>query len=180
MNILVNGILNLVKIPAMVKGMRFGENSYIAPGYDFLNVQMKNIHLGDGVLIGKRAWVQTIDDGTIEIGNNSNIGRNVTISSRKRVVIGKNVLFSYNVSVLDHNHEFKDLSCPPVKSGITQGAEIIISDDCFIGAHSFLMGGVTLGKHCVVGANSVVTKSFKDYSVIAGSPAKLIRTLAPL
>jgi len=60
---------------------------------------------------------------------------------------------------------------------ITEGKEIEIEDDCFVGAHSFILKSVRLGKHCIVGANSVVTKSFPAYSVIAGNPAKLIKSL---
>ena len=60
----------------------------------------------------------------------------------------------------------------------TQGEPILIGDDCFIGCGAVILHGVKLGKNCIVGANSVVTKSFEDYSVIAGSPAKLLRTMA--
>ncbi|MBU2258230.1 MAG: acyltransferase, partial [Candidatus Omnitrophica bacterium] len=65
----------------------------------------------------------------------------------------------------------------PVDSGLTNAEEVAIEDECFIGAHSFILKGVRLGRHCVVGANSVVTRSFPANSVIAGAPAKLIRML---
>jgi acetyltransferase-like isoleucine patch superfamily enzyme len=60
---------------------------------------------------------------------------------------------------------------------LTEGEGIVIEDDCFIGGYCFVLKGVHLGKHCIVGANSVVTKSFPAYSVIAGSPAKLMKSL---
>ena len=62
----------------------------------------------------------------------------------------------------------------------TKGKQIIIGDNCFIGAHSFILKGVRLGEHCVVGANSVVTKSFPKFSIIAGNPAKLIKTIGSI
>jgi acetyltransferase-like isoleucine patch superfamily enzyme len=66
---------------------------------------------------------------------------------------------------------------PPLLQGIDEPQEIKIGDDCFLGAHSFILKGVSLGKHCVVGANSVVTSSFPDYTVIAGAPARKLRCL---
>lgn len=46
---------------------------------------------------------------------------------------------------------------------------------CFLGYRAAVMPGVTLGEHCVVGANSVVTRSFGSFSMVAGSPARLIK-----
>lgn len=59
---------------------------------------------------------------------------------------------------------------------INKGA-ISIGNHSWIGAHCVIMPNVTLGKFCVVAANSFVNQSFPDYSVIGGSPARLIRTL---
>ena len=129
-----------------------------------------------------RAWIQTVPlvgqkKPTLEIRDNCIISRNVTISAAKKISIGKNCLISYNVSILDHNHAFENVDLPPLLQGIDEPEEIEIGDDCFLGAHSFVLKGVVLGKHCIVGANSVVTSSFPPFSVIAGVPAKKIRDL---
>jgi acetyltransferase-like isoleucine patch superfamily enzyme len=55
--------------------------------------------------------------------------------------------------------------------------EVSLGDHTWIGASVVIMPNVSLGKYCVVAANSFVNKSFPDYSIIGGSPAKLIRTL---
>ena len=55
--------------------------------------------------------------------------------------------------------------------------KVIIGNYCWIGAKAIILKDVVLGDHCVVAAGSVVTKSFPAGSVIAGVPAKLIRTL---
>jgi len=183
MNFLVSLIGYLCSIPARAKGMKFGKKSYIGWGYDFLFSSMKGVIIDDDVLIGRDAWIQTInnndtnrDGPIISIGKSSRIGRSVTISCKKKITIGEKCLISYNVSILDHDHYCYELRSP-VESGLTDGEEIIIRDDCFIGAHSFILKGVQLGKHCVVGANCVVTKSFPDYSLIAGNPAKLVKNI---
>jgi len=167
-------IIYLNTIPARLKGMTIGRGSALGPGYDFLFVKLNKITLKDNVLIGRNAWIESItNDATIIIGNNSNIGRFVTISCASYITIGKNCLISFNVTILDHDHNFNDLDI--FTSGITKGAQIVIDDGCFIGAHSFILKGVHLGKNCVVGANSVVTKSFPENSIIAGNPAEFIK-----
>jgi acetyltransferase-like isoleucine patch superfamily enzyme len=178
MNPVTKIIACIISIPARIKGMKFGKNSYIGPGYDLAPI-LKGVILGNNVLIGRRAWLdisRNTKGAQIIINDGTNIGRNVTVSACKKISVGKKCLLSYNVSILDHEHEFFNVKSSPL-DGISEGQEIIIEDECFIGAHSFILKGVRLGKHCVVGANSVVTKSFPDYSVIAGSPAKLIKTL---
>lgn len=176
MNLLMQLIGYWLRLPAELKGMRFGKNSFIGPGYDWLFVQLKGISTGKQVLIGQNAWLQTLQDGKIYIGDNTNIGRNAVISAIDEISIGKNCLISYNVSLFDHDHNTNQAESP-MESGLSQAKKTIIGDNCFIGAHSFILKGVSLGKNCVVGANSVVTQPFPDYSLIAGSPAKLIRSL---
>ena len=138
MNLFVKFFLFIVSIPARIKGMRFGKNSYIGPGHDLFFVRLRGVIFGNDVIIGK-------------------------------------CLISYNVSIIDHDHVLYEPNVSPLDSGLTEGDEIIIGDECFIGAHSFILKGVKLGNHCVVGANSVLTNSFLAYSVLSGNPAKLIR-----
>jgi len=179
MNIFSKIVAYLISVPARLKGMKFGKNSFIGPGYDIAPV-LKGVKLGDNVLIGRNAWLdisKNTKGGQIIIGDGTQAGRNLVVSACKNISIGKNCLLSYNVSMMDHDHNVLDPNIPPLKGGITEGREIVIEDECFIGAHSFILKGVHLGRHCVVGANSVVTKSFSAHSVIAGSPARLVRIL---
>lgn len=179
MNIISKTIGHLISIPARIKGMKFGKNSFIGPGYAVAPI-LKDVELGNDVIIGRNAWLdisRKTKGGQIHIGDRTQAGRNLIISACKKISIGKKCLLSYNVSIMDHDHNVLDPDISPLEGGITEGREVIIEDECFIGAHSFVLKGVHLGKHCVVGANSVVTKSFPAYSVIAGSPAKLVRTL---
>lgn len=179
MNIFSKIIGHLISIPARIKGMKLEKNSFIGPFYAVAPI-LKGVELGNNVIIGRNAWLdisRNTKGAKIFFGDETQAGRNLVVSACKNISIGKRCLLSYNVSIMDHDHNVLDPDISPLEGGITEGREVVIEDECFIGAHSFILKGVHLGKHCVVGANSVVTKSFPAYSVIAGSPAKLIRTL---
>lgn len=179
MKILIKIIGHILSMPARMRGVKFGKNSFLGPGYTIQPV-LKGVILGDNVVVARNAWFTISKESKgaqIIIGDGTSIGRNVVMSACKKISIGKKCLISYNVSFLDHEHHLFDVNSSPCDGGVSKESEIIIEDNCFIGAHSFIMKGVYLGRHCVVGANSVVNKSFPDYSVVAGSPAKLIQTL---
>lgn len=86
------------------------------------------------------------------------------------ITIGNNVTISNDVQLLTHDNSIDRISLEV--SDIL--GEIRIGDNCFIGAHSILLPGVTLGKEVIVGAGAVVTKSYPDGSIVAGNPARLI------
>lgn len=89
-----------------------------------------------------------------------------------KILIGKGTYIAGNVGLITANHmpEDPDIHLP--------GKDIIIGEKCWIGMNSVILPGVTLGAHTVVGAGSVVTKSFSEgHCIVAGSPARIIRLL---
>ena len=89
-----------------------------------------------------------------------------------KITIGSHTWIGMNVGLITQNH---DLYNP---DEVMEPEPIWIGDYCWIGMNSVILPGITLGDHTVVGAGSVVTKSFPDgLCVIAGSPARLIRNL---
>ena len=167
----------LFSFPARLKAMKIGEGAYLGPGYSFIGIDFSTVSIGKKTVIGAGAFINPIQSGVIIVENGTNIGRRVTLSALKKISIGKNCLFGYDVSVLDHDHNVMDPKKSPVEAGLGKPHEVVIDDECFIGAHSFILKGVRLGKHCVVGAGSIVTKSFPAYSVIAGNPARIIKKI---
>jgi acetyltransferase-like isoleucine patch superfamily enzyme len=110
--------------------------------------------------------------GDVSIGNNTLIGMsNVVIGP---VTIGNNVICAQNIVISGLNHEYKDINIPICDQKILV-KHIMIEDDCWIAANSVVTAGVTIGKHSVVAASSVVTKNVPPYSVVAGNPAKIIK-----
>lgn len=172
----LRALLSFVNLPAKIKGVKFGKNSFFAPGYDFLRSQMKNIILDDDVLIDKHAWLQTLGNGKIYIGKDTKIGRNFYASASSFIEIGKGCLFSYNISIHDQSHICnKEIS--PNRLSMTAGHPLKIGNNCFIGEKAVFLEGSGVGDNCIVGASSVVTKIFPNNCIIAGVPAKIIRKI---
>ena len=127
--------------------------------------------------IGNRSVIEdfsTINNGVgaVEIGENSLVGLgNVIIGPVK---IGNNVILAQNIVASGLNHNYTDISQPIHKQGVTV-APIIIEDDCWIGANVVITAGVTIGKHSVVAAGTVVTKNIPAYSVAVGNPSRIIK-----
>lgn len=139
----------------------------------------ENISLGNDVSLGIFCWIGTNnslkENPKLIIGNRVHVGAYSMIIAANKIQIGNNVLFSERVTVLDHYHKYEDIRLPVIDQPIAVKGEIIIEDEVFIGINSVIIGNVRIGKHAVIGANSVVTHDVLPYSVVAGSPAKMIK-----
>lgn len=114
---------------------------------------------------------------TLKIGNFTGIS-NSTIICRASVQIGNNVNIGGGTKIYDTDfHSLEAQQRANTKTDIGANKPIIIKDHAFVGAHSIILKGVTIGKESVVGAGSVVTKSIPDKEIWGGNPAKFIRRL---
>lgn len=110
--------------------------------------------------------------GDVIIGNQTIVGlSNVIIGP---VTIGNEVMLAQNIVVSALNHGYEDPDVSPRRQKETC-KQIVICDDVWIGSNSVITAGVTLGKHCIIGAGSVVTKDVPEFSVAVGNPAKVIK-----
>lgn len=131
------------------------------------------IQLGDDVHIKENANLSTYG-GSIVIGNRSNIGQNCVLYGQGGIVIGEDVLIAPNCVIVSGSHKFENPEIPINKQG-TYDQGIVIEDDVWVGANVSILDGVRIGKGCVIGAGSVVTKDLAEYSIAYGSPAKARR-----
>ena len=147
-----------------------GTNVEIDPSTSF-----NNVTIGDNVKIAKRCSLFGGPENILEIKENSYVGMNTIINGfAAKVIIGTNVSIAQNVNIMAD-------SGPNASPALQQlfpieKKSISIGNHCWIGASAIIMPGVELGNFCTVAANSYVNTSFPPYSVIGGSPAKLIRT----
>ena len=110
----------------------------------------------------------------LEICEKTRIGFNFTALCASYLHIGKNVLIASHVFISTENHgsnpELGDYNKQKLET-----KDIFIDDFCWIGEKVCILPGVTIGKHSIIGANSVVTKSIPEYSIAVGNPAKVIK-----
>lgn len=133
------------------------------------------ISLGQNLYIGHGAILKGYPGSRMSIGDNTWIGQQVFIHSGGGVTIGKNVGLGPAVKILTSRHQEEGRDVPIIFSAI-ECAPVIIEDDCDVGIGSIILPGVTLGRGTQVGAGAVVTKSMPPYSVVAGVPARVLRS----
>lgn len=93
------------------------------------------------------------------------------------VTIGDRVMFGPYVSIYAATHETEVQSR---RDNIEFAREVIIGDDCWIGGQVVILAGVSIGEGCTVAAGSVVTKTIPAWSVAAGIPAKVVKSVKPV
>ena len=179
----VNGNLFIGKNVAIryPKNLHLGNQVIIEDGAEINCLSLQGIKLGNRVTIGKYAIIRPsniyggpIGEG-LTMGDNSNIGPYNYIGCSGKITIGNNVMLAPRVSIYAENHVFDHPEILIRDQGVEK-KEVIIEDDCWIAANSILLAGVTIGRGSVVAAGSVVTENVPPYSVVAGVPAKWIKS----
>jgi acetyltransferase-like isoleucine patch superfamily enzyme len=147
-----------------------GDNVEIDP-----SSTVNNVHIKDNVRIAKRCSIFGGPNNLLHIGENSYVGMNSILNGFAAPVhIGAHVSIAQNVNVMADSGPNASVAMQQLFP--MQKAAIQIGNHCWIGASVVIMPGVSLGSYCVVAANSYVNRSFPAYSVVGGSPAKLLRT----
>lgn len=114
------------------------------------------------------------DGAIISIGAKSRL-HGVCLHARKSIRIGERCLIAANCNIVDSNgHKTMMGSVEERYLSVDDPKEIVIEDDVWIGANSFILPGVRICKGAVVSANSVVRNDVPPYSIVCGNPAKVI------
>jgi len=132
-----------------------------------------HLELGRWVWIGKGNAVRC-HEGFMRIGDKTVFGSNVTVDGYLDVEIGRECLLAEGTYVTDFDHEYRDPTTPIRKQGIVK-SRTRIGDDCWIGHAATILRGSNVGRGSVVGASSVVKGEVPSYSVVAGSPARVVK-----
>jgi carbonic anhydrase/acetyltransferase-like protein (isoleucine patch superfamily) len=158
-------------------GISLGSNFALAVDSEIGAANGGVIVVGERVSIGTRCIISTTGE-ELKIGKGTSFFSDCVVSGA--VSIGEGCLFARNVTIITSTHQIygdgtiRENDAAFRASGQRNVQPVDIGDDCWLGMNTVVLMGVKLGKGTVVGANAVVTKSFPDYAIIGGVPAKVI------
>jgi acetyltransferase-like isoleucine patch superfamily enzyme len=101
----------------------------------------------------------------------------VMVAAVELVEIGEHCMFANGCFVTDGNHRFDDPAKPVPWQGFTTKGPTRIGANVWCGANVVITSGVTIGERSVIGANSVVTTDIPPFSIAAGAPARVLKTI---
>ena len=160
---------------------RFERGSFISPLAKVDN--MKKVYIGHDCHIGRRTLISPIKqyrgsrlNSYINIGSRVYVGNYCTLSTSQAIVIGDDVTIGDHVYIGGGRHGYEDPDAGALEQPLVLGS-VEIGCRAWIGYGSFIagVGALTIGEHAIIGANSVVTKSVPDFTVVAGAPARPIK-----
>ncbi|MHB8656404.1 MAG: acyltransferase [Solirubrobacteraceae bacterium] len=135
------------------------------------------LELGAGTLLEPGVWITGPDAARVRIGAGCFLNLGVMVAAAELVEIGDHCMFANGCFITDANHRFDDPDRPITWQGFTSAGATRIGDNVWCGANVVVTSGVTIGQRCVVGANSVITTDLPPFSIAAGAPARVIRTI---
>jgi acetyltransferase-like isoleucine patch superfamily enzyme len=157
----------------------YGRDVYIGPGV-IIN-RPRFISLGDRVRILRNTSINLhprdrhSQEILLELGNDVIISENCYISACNSIIIEENVGISPNVMIIDNSRKPGDVSRPSKEQDISKDGYVKIGADSWIAFGSCVLPNVTIGRHCIIGALSVVNTDIPPYSVAVGSPARVVK-----
>ena len=147
----------------------------------FLVEGAKYISIDKKVYVRSNAWMSALsqennksDDVKLSIGESTYIGRNAHIVALKNIRNGKNVLIGDKVYIPDNYQVFDRIDLPYKDQGIGFKSEVVVGDGSWVGENVCIISS-KIGKQCIVGANSLVIDDVPDYTMVVGSPARIIK-----
>ncbi|WP_297083026.1 DapH/DapD/GlmU-related protein [uncultured Demequina sp.] len=140
----------------------------------------EHMAIGAGVLIGAGSWLivpeQHAPAPNIVLGDRVRIN-GTAISAVSRVELEDGVAVARGCYISDHSHGFDDPDSFVRDQPLGRVAPVVIRAGAWLGQNVVVLPGVTIGRGSVIGANSVVREDVPDRTVVAGTPARVIREL---
>jgi acetyltransferase-like isoleucine patch superfamily enzyme len=173
-----NCIKNIIlKVKYWRSDIRIGKNVFISSKSNIIMGKNSRLTIKDNVYISDNVRLIVHENSELILDNGVYVSWSSLISSNSKVVIGENTLIAHFVTIIDTNKNYKNINMPIRMQG-SNSKPITIGNDCWITTGVVILGGVTIGKHTVIAANSVVNKSFGDNLVIGGIPSKIIKEMS--
>jgi acetyltransferase-like isoleucine patch superfamily enzyme len=135
------------------------------------------LQIGPQALLEPGVWITAPGDARVRIGAGTFLNMGVMVAAQELVEIGDHCMLANGCFVSDAGHRYDDPNKPITWQGFESKGPTRIGDNCWLGANVVVTSGVSIGERCVIGANSVVTRDIEAFSIAAGSPAKVIRSV---
>ena len=133
------------------------------------------ISIGDHVFLGRYTNI-VARDAEIKLGAACNISSHCRIGSISGIEIGESALIAAYVYIGCGNHNSDDPDKPIMEQGMEDKGGVKIGRNVWIGTRATILDGVTIGDNAIIGAHSLVREDVPDNAIVAGTPAKVIRT----
>jgi acetyltransferase-like isoleucine patch superfamily enzyme len=148
--------------------------AFIGPGCTLQIGDKGRIELGRWSWVGHGTKLRC-HEGVITLGAKSVLGQECTISAYQHVSIGRECVIADRVMMIDFDHGVVDVERPIRLQGIYK-RDVRVGNNVWIGYGACILRGVTIGDNAVIGTNAVVTRDVPENAVVAGVPARVIRT----
>jgi acetyltransferase-like isoleucine patch superfamily enzyme len=135
------------------------------------------LEIGPQTLFEPGVWITAPGAARVRIGAGSFFNLGVMVAAVDLVEIGDHCMFANGCFITDGDHRFDDPGKPVPWQGFSSKGPTRVGDNVWCGAHVVITSGVTVGERCVIGANSVVTEDIPPFSIAAGAPARVLRTI---
>jgi len=161
--------------------LQAGRQFNLEEGCEIVALSKRGVVFGNRCTVGRGAIIRPsnvlLDEPGegLRVGDYSNIGPLSYIGCSGYIEIGSGVMMGPRVNLMAESHKFDDVSRPMKEQGVARSF-IRIEDDVWIGVQVTILSGVTVGRGSIIAAGAVVTKDVPPYSVVAGVPAKVMRT----
>jgi acetyltransferase-like isoleucine patch superfamily enzyme len=136
------------------------------------------LEIGANTLLEPHVWLTAPHRARIRIGAGCFLNIGVMVAAMELVEIGDHCMFANGCFVSDANHRFSDPHLPVPWQGFTTKGPTRVGDNVWCGVNVVIGSGISVGERCVIGANSVVTTDIPPFSIAAGAPARVLRTIA--
>ena len=151
-------------------------SAYAGPGFRLEIPEGGTLRVGEGVAFRRGFYCEIAGSGTVSIGASTQFAGPTTIQCSTTITIGEKCLFAASVLIADGAHRFRD----PTREIAHQGYSyrpVTIGDGSLVHAHTTIVADV--GRHAVVGANSLVNRPVPDFALAGGVPAKVLEYFGP-
>jgi acetyltransferase-like isoleucine patch superfamily enzyme len=135
------------------------------------------LQIGANTLLEPHVWLTAPGSARITIGSGTFLNVGVMVAALDLVEIGDHCMFANGCFVTDSSHRFDDPKLPVPWQGFDSRGPTRVGDNVWCGVGVVITSGVTVGERAVIGANSVVTSDIPAFSVAAGAPARVLRTI---